>query len=419
MKYGCIGETLKHSFSKEIHGELADYQYELCEVKKDELDMFMKQADFLAINVTIPYKEAVIPYLDSVSQIASEIGAVNTVVNRDGKLYGYNTDFYGLRALIERIGLELSGKKVAILGTGGTSKTARAVAKSLGAAEVLCVSRQAGDGSITYDEFYRNHADTQIVINCTPVGMFPKSDASPIEPVRLPELEGVVDAVYNPLNTALIQAARECGAKAQGGLYMLVYQALKASEFFLDTNYSAETAERIYKKILKQKENIVLTGMPASGKTTVGKLLAERLQREFIDTDEEIEKRLGCKISEVFETRGEGYFRSIEAQVIAEISARNGLVIATGGGAVLRSDNVVNLHKNSVVFFIDRSPENLYPTCDRPLASTVEAIKKRYAERYETYCKSADVRVDCDELTPEKASETIAKEFESYENICN
>ena len=419
MKYGCIGEVLKHSFSKEIHGELGGYQYELCEVAKDELDAFMKKADFSAINVTIPYKEAVIPYLDSISRIASEIGAVNTIVKRGGNLYGYNTDFYGLKALIERTKLELLGKKVAILGTGGTSKTARAVAKSLGASKILCVSRKNSDGAITYDEFYQNHSDTQIVINCTPVGMFPNTDASPIEPSKLPDLQGVVDAVYNPLNTKLVQSAREAGAKAQSGLYMLVYQALKASEFFLDTTYLPEIAEKIYKKILKQKENIVLTGMPASGKTTVGKLLAEKLQRQFVDTDEIIEKRLGCKISEVFETRGEGYFRSVEAQVIAEISAQNGLVIATGGGAVLRRDNVMNLHKNSVVFFIDRSPENLYPTCDRPLASTVEAIKKRYAERYSTYCKTADVRVDCDSLTPETACKIIAKEFEDYENICN
>ncbi len=419
MKYGCIGETLKHSFSKEIHGELADYQYELCEIPRGELDSFMKKADFSAINVTIPYKEAVIPYLDNISEIAREIGAVNTVVNRDGKLYGYNTDFYGMKALIERMGLELSGKKVAILGTGGTSKTAKAVAKSLGASEIFCVSRNACDGAVSYEELYEKHSDTQIVINCTPVGMFPNSNASPIEAERLKNLEGAADAVYNPLNTELVQGARRVGAKAQSGLFMLVYQAIKASEFFLDTTYPPEIAERIYKKILRNKENIVLTGMPASGKTTVGRLLAQKLQRQFVDTDEIIEEKLGCKISDIFESRGEGYFRSVEAQVISEISAENGLIIATGGGAVLRQDNVSNLHKNSVVFFIDRSPENLYPTCDRPLASSVEAIKKRYAERYETYCKTADIRVDCDELTPEKACEIIAKEFEEYENICN
>lgn len=419
MKYGCIGEVLKHSFSKEVHGALGDYRYELCEIPKNELDGFMKRADFSAINVTIPYKEAVIPHLDYISPIAKEIGAVNTVVNREGKLYGYNTDYHGMRALIERMGLVLTNKKVAILGTGGTSKTARVVARDLGADEIICVSRRTCEGAVTYGELYEKHSDTQVVINCTPVGMFPNSDFSPVEVDRLPELQGVVDAVYNPLNTELVRSARRGGKKAQSGLFMLVYQAVKASEFFFDTTYPPEISEKIYKKILKDKENIVLTGMPASGKTTVGKLLAEKLQREFVDTDELIEKRLGCKISEVFESRGEGYFRSVEAQVVAEISSKNGLVIATGGGAVLRKDNVSNLHKNSVVFFIDRSPENLYPTCDRPLASTVEAIKKRYSERYEIYCETADVRVDCDELTPEKACETIVKEFESYENICD
>lgn len=419
MKYGCIGEVLRHSFSKEIHAQLGDYPYELCEVRKAELDSFMKRADFQAINVTIPYKEAVIPYLDSVSEIAREIGAVNTIVKRDGKLYGYNTDFYGLRALIERTGLTLSGKRVAILGTGGTSKTAVAVAKSLGASEIFCVSRKASEGAITYDELYSQHSDVQIVINCTPVGMFPNADVLPIDPSRLPDLRGVVDAVYNPLNTQLVQRAREGGARAQSGLFMLVYQAIKASEFFFDTTYPPELAEQIYKKILKQKENIVLIGMPASGKTTVGKLIADKLQREFVDTDEMIEKRLGCAIPEVFEKRGEGYFRSVEAQVIAEISNQNGLVIATGGGAVLRGDNVQNLHKNSVVFFIDRSPENLYPTCDRPLAATALAIKERYCERYEIYCRSADIRLDCDALTPEQACEIIVKDFEKYENICN
>ncbi|MBR5774411.1 MAG: shikimate dehydrogenase [Clostridia bacterium] len=419
MKYGCIGEVLRHSFSKEIHAQLGDYQYELCEVKREELDSFMKRADFLAINVTIPYKEAVIPYLDSISDIASEIGAVNTIVKRDGKLYGYNTDFYGLKALIERTGFELAGKKVAVLGTGGTSKTANAVAKSLGAGEILVVSRRAGEGVIDYDELYADHSDTQIVINCTPVGMFPNSDASPIEVGRLPALQGAVDAVYNPLNTQLVQQVREGGARAQSGLFMLVYQAIKASEFFFDTTYPAEIAEEIYKKTLMQKQNIVLIGMPASGKSTVGKLLAQDLGRELVDTDEMIEKRLGCTIAEVFETRGEGYFRSVEAQVIAELSAKNGLVIATGGGAVLRSDNVMNLHKNSVVFFIDRSPENLYPTCDRPLASTVEAIHKRYSERYAIYCRAADVRVDCDALTPDEACAIIVREFNDYEDICN
>ncbi len=417
MKYGCIGERLGHSFSKEIHNEIASYSYALCEIPKTEIDTFMKKADFCAINVTIPYKEAVLPHLDSISPIAERIGAVNTIVNKGGKLCGYNTDFHGMKALIERMGLDLNGKKVAILGSGGTSKTACVVAESLGAGEFFCVSRN-GNG-VTYEELYNLHRDVQIVINCTPVGMFPDTDSSPVDLDILPCVVGVVDAVYNPLNTKLVYDAKSRGIRAQSGLFMLVYQAVKASEFFLDTTYPAEVAERIYKKMLGSKRNIVLTGMPASGKSTAGKLIAQKLGREFIDTDEEIEKRLGCTIPEIFEHRGEGYFRNVEAQVIADVSLKNGVVIATGGGVILRDENVKNLHKNSVVFFIDRSPENLFPTCDRPLASTFLAIKERYSERYSIYCKTASVRVDCDNRTPDETSEFIIKEFENYEDICN
>ena len=419
MKYGCIGERLGHSFSKEIHNELASYSYELREIPKDKIDEFMRAADFEAINVTIPYKQAVIPHLDYISPIAEKIGAVNTVVNRGGKLHGYNTDFHGMKALIERMGLSLNGKRVAILGSGGTSKAACAVCDALGADEFFCVSRGGYDGSVTYEELYNLHTDIQIIINCTPVGMFPSTDDSPVDLDKLSCVEGVVDAVYNPLSTRLVYEARRRGIKAKSGLFMLVYQAVKASEFFLDTTYPTEITERIYKKMLKSKQSIVLTGMPASGKSTVGKLLAQALGKEFIDTDAEIEKRLGCTIPEIFERRGEGYFRQIEAQVVADVSLKNGAVIATGGGAILRDDNVRNLHKNSIVFFIDRSPENLFPTCDRPLASTALAIKGRYCERYGIYCKTADVRVDCDSLTPDEVCEIIIKEFENYENICN
>lgn len=419
MKYGCIGEHLKHSFSKEIHNEIADYQYEICEIPRDGLDSFMRKADFFAINVTIPYKEAVIPYLYHISPIAAEIGAVNTVVNRNGKLYGYNTDFYGMTSLIKRMNLSLDGKKVAVLGTGGTSKTARAVARSLGASEIFCVSRRKGENTVTYEELYEKHADTQIIINCTPVGMFPNSDASPADPEKLPRLEGVVDAVYNPLNTELIRRARRRNINAQCGLFMLVAQAVRASEFFLDTSYPPNITEQIYHKILKEKENIVLTGMPSCGKSTVGKILSRKLGRKLYDTDTLIEEELGCSVRDVFEKKGEKYFRDTESRVIGKISEENGLIIATGGGSILRQENVEDLNKNSVIFFIDRSPENLMPTGDRPLASSFEAIKKRYDERYETYCRTAHIRIDGDHRTPEEVADLIAEEFLKYENICN
>lgn len=253
-KYGCIGKTLSHSFSKEIHARLADYDYELIELTEDEIQPFFTEKNFEAINVTIPYKQTVIPYLDFVSDIAQRIGAVNTIVNRDGKLFGYNTDYYGLKALIERIGLTLEGRKVLILGTGGTSKTARVVAADLGAAEVLTVSRKKSDAHIDYADAVRMHSDAQIMINTTPVGMYPDCEGRPIDISAFPALEGVVDAVYNPLRTNLILDAMERGIRAEGGLYMLVMQAVVAVEKFLDTKIEKEAADRIFASVYAEKE---------------------------------------------------------------------------------------------------------------------------------------------------------------------
>ena len=233
-KYGCIGKKLTHSFSKEIHAKLADYKYELIELSEEELHTFFEKKDFEAVNVTLPYKQSVIPYLDSVSEIATRIGAVNTVVNRDGRLYGYNTDYYGMKALIERLGLDLLGKKVLVLGTGGTSKTARAVASDLGASEILTVSRRKSDENITYEEATELHPDAEIIINTTPSGMYPDTESKPIDISPFSHLAGVVDAVYNPICTNLVLDARNRGIKAEGGLYMLVMQAIVAVEKFLD-----------------------------------------------------------------------------------------------------------------------------------------------------------------------------------------
>ncbi len=401
MEYGCIGEKLGHSFSKEIHNALAGYSYELLEVSRDALDDFMKDRAFKAINVTIPYKELVIPYLYEADAAAREIGAVNTVVNRDGRLYGYNTDFYGMTELIKHAGVTLQDKKVAILGTGGTAKTARAVAKSLGARQILTVSRSPSGDEISYGDLYEEHSDTDIIINTTPCGMYPNVFTSAVDISGFPSLSGVIDAVYNPLRTPLVTEAKERGIPAEGGLYMLVAQAVRASEIFLDTAYPHGVTERIYEKLLKDKENVVLTGMPASGKSTVGRILRDRMGRELVDTDELITRKIGMPIPEYFEKFGEKEFRERECEVIREICAEGGLVIATGGGAPLRSENVKNLKKNGKIYFIDRPLESLVPTSDRPLAQDRAAIEKRYLERYEIYCKTADVRInaDCDALT--------------------
>lgn len=410
MKYGLIGERLGHSFSKSIHERLGGYEYELREIPKEELDAFMKERDFLGINVTIPYKEAVIPYLDFIDERAKEIDAVNTVVNRDGRLYGYNTDFDGMRALFAHAGVDPRGCKAIILGSGGTSKTAAAVLKSLGAREVYRVSRSGKDGAITYSELVREHLDAEIVVNTTPVGMYPESYDIPPVIFSIKNPRGVIDVVYNPLRTMLVMESNAYGASAEGGLYMLVSQAVRASEIFLDTKYSEEISEKVYDDILTEKENIVLIGMPASGKTTVGKILAKRLGRRFVDTDEEIVRISGRSVSDIFKEDGEPAFRKMEEEVIRELSKENSLVIATGGGAVLRKKNLVALRMNGRLFFIDRPLEKLIPTNDRPLSSDRASIEARYRERYSIYCDCCDVHInaDCD------ATEVAERIMENY-----
>ena len=405
MKYACIGEHLRHSFSKEVHNALADYEYEIFEVAKNELDAFMKKRDFLGINVTIPYKEAVIPYLYEIDEAARAIGAVNTVVNKNGKLYGYNTDFYGMSELFRYNNISPSGKKAVILGSGGTAKTARAVLTALGASEIITVSRGEKEGAVSYETLYKSHTDAAIIVNTTPVGMFPNTEACPVDLSKFTRLSGVVDAVYNPLRTALVSEAIEKGITATGGLFMLVAQAVRASELFTGNTYKNGELQSVYKKILSEKENVVLVGMPSSGKSTVGKELSKILSRELYDSDTLITERYG-NISEIFARLGEGAFREYETEVIKELSAKTGVIIATGGGAVLRRENVEALKRNGKIFFLDRALENLIPTSDRPLSSSNEALKKRFEERYPIYKEISDFRIEVSG-TPLSVSEKI------------
>ncbi len=419
MEYGLIGEHLPHSFSKEIHGRCADYDYRLTELSPEQVPEFMTARDFKAINVTIPYKQTVIPFLSYVDESAKAIGAVNTVVNRDGELYGYNTDFYGMEALIRRIGISLTGKKVLILGTGGTSHTAQAVAKAAKAAAVIVAGRPVDGPDVTFDEAYALHADADVIINTTPCGMYPYADGTPdragtpIDISGFPNLCGVVDVVYNPIRTNLVMDAKDRGLPSEGGLYMLVAQAVKACRIFLDrdTDGMDEETVAIYKDIVSQKENIVLTGMPGSGKSTVGKALAALLHRPFIDTDEVIVKKAGKEISQIFAEVGEAGFRDLETEAVRETANGNtGAVIATGGGAILREENIRALKRTGKIYFLDRALEALLPTDDRPLASTVQAIRKRYEERYDRYCSTCHIRVEIDEVI-EHTVETIRKDF--------
>jgi shikimate dehydrogenase len=390
VNYGCIGEHLTHSFSKEIHNLIESYDYILKEIEREDLDGFMKTKDFCAINVTIPYKEKVIPYLDIISDTAKKIGAVNTIVNKDGVLYGYNTDFLGMKEMLIKYGIDPKGKKALILGTGGTSKTAKAVLQSMGAAEIFLVSRNASCDAISYEDAKTRHNDAKIIINTTPCGMYPDTEKCPVDIDAFSSLEGVADAIYNPLRSNLILKAKEKGIKGTGGLYMLVAQAVFAAEKFSGKKYNESLIDDVFKKILSQKENVVLTGMPGSGKSTVGKLLEELTGFTFCDTDALIEEKTGMTIPEIFEKFGESYFRDIESDVIKEISDKTALIISTGGGAILRKENVHNLKKNGRLFFIDRPLKDLIPTSDRPLAKDADAIKKRYEERYDIYLTCAD-----------------------------
>lgn len=394
MEYGCIGKKLGHSFSKEIHNALTDYAYELCEIPEERLDEFMMKSDFKAINVTIPYKEKVIPHLDFISDEAKTIGAVNTIVNKNGVLYGYNTDFYGMKMLIEKATIDIKNKTVAILGSGGTSKTANAVVNFLGAKVVYKVSRNTKDDFISYDELYNISDNVEVIINTTPVGMYPDIYNSAVDVKRFKNLSGVVDAVYNPLRSKIVSDALALKVKAVGGLYMLVAQAAAAVEKFIDTDVSVKEIERVYNTLLKNKENIVLIGMPSCGKTTVGNILAEKLNREFLDSDTLIETTQNTTIPEIFKTKGEEYFRNKETEAIFTLSKNNSSVISTGGGVVLNKKNIDLLKENGKLFFLDRPLEMLITTSDRPLSSNRQDLEKRYNERYNLYREYADIVID-------------------------
>ncbi len=389
MKFGCIGEKLGHSFSVEIHEKLGLYDYTLMPIPREKLHGFMTRADFDGINVTIPYKKDVIPYLKDISPESKLCGAVNTIVKKDGALYGYNTDFAGMRAMLSFGGIEVKGKKVLILGSGGTAGTAFQLCQALGAKRVELVSRGHKDGCIPYDQAYARK-DTQIIINATPCGMYPNAGTSPIDLARFSRLCGVADAIYNPEKTAFLMEAKSLGIPCVGGLYMLVSQALYAAEIWTGREDLLHLAPSIYEAVRAEKENLVLIGMPGAGKSTLGKAIAREMDREFFDSDAVIEKEEQKTIPQIFREVGEKGFRDIESRVIASLSALRGKVIATGGGAVLRDENVRALQSNGKLIFLDAPLETLLPTDDRPLTGTAADLKKRYEERYHIYLASAD-----------------------------
>ena len=425
-EYGCIAEHLGHSFSGEIHHLLGKalsnddqpcYHYVLQELTPDEVGPFLERRAFRGINVTIPYKQTVIPYLDELTDAARSIGAVNTIVNRNGHLIGDNTDFFGMKYLLSLIGIDLKNKKVLILGTGGTSNTAYAVATHDGAREVYKVSRQAKDGCLTYDDL-KDHLDAEVIINTTPLGMYPNDEGCPLPAdVSLSDFKqlcGVFDAIYHPLRTELVSAAMAIGIPATGGLPMLVAQAAAATERFLDCRVSNDIVAKVCDAVEAQKQNIVLIGMPASGKTTIGRLLSAKLNMPLIDTDEEFLATTGMSAGDYIVTYGESAFREVEARVIAEmIAPLNGVIVATGGGAILRDENVHRLKRNGKLVFLDRSLASLETTPDRPLTSDCELLRRCYEERYDRYCSVADERLSIpDGESPENSMDRIIKNGE-------
>ncbi|MDO5564055.1 MAG: shikimate kinase [Eubacteriales bacterium] len=406
MKYGIIGESLIHSFSKEIHEQFAPYKYEICEIKKENLKEFFIKKDFLGINVTIPYKQLVIPYLNYIDDNAKEIGAINTIVNKNGTLYGYNTDFDGMIDLINKNNIIIKNKTVLICGSGGTSSTAKCVSKKLGAKEIIIVGRNKKENVINYEEAYKQFNKFDIIINTTPIGMFPKTDSSPIDINIFSNAQVIIDCIYNPLRSELVYNSIINGKKATGGLYMLVSQAIRASEKFLNIKYEKNIYDEVYNKILNNKENIVLIGMPGSGKSTIGEVLSSITKRKIYDTDTMIIQKCNMQIKEIFDKFGEEYFRNIEEEVIKEVSKFNNIIISTGGGSILRNNNIMRLKQNGKIFFIDRKVENIIPTKSRPLSNNIESLKKLYNERINYYLKASDIIIKND-----KEIEDVVKEI--------
>lgn len=387
-RFGLLGRKLSHSFSPQIHRRLGDYEYLLYEKEPEQVEGFVRYSPLDGFNVTIPYKETVMPFCDRISDEARAIGSVNTIVRRGGKIRGYNTDHYGFTYLLKNAGIDPAGKKAVVLGSGGASKTAQAVLRDLGASSVTVIGRELPDNYKNIDKHY----DAQILVNATPVGMYPHNGARLVDLSRFTKCEGVADMIYNPARTALLLDAERLGIKCTNGLPMLVAQAKQAAEIFLERPYDDASIPQITAAIERETKNIALIGMPGCGKSSVGKTIARLTGRALIETDELIPERAGKSIPEIFREDGEDVFRRIETECLAEASKRSGCVIATGGGVVTRPENLDLLRQNSTVVFIDRDLASL-PTDGRPLSEKYgrEALARARMPLYNAWC---DLRVE-------------------------
>lgn len=388
MRCGLLGKKLGHSYSPQIHGYLADYSYALFEKEPNEIENFLKSDTFDGINVTIPYKKTVLPYCHILSDRARKLNAVNTVVrNKDGKLTGHNTDYFGFTSMLAQTGIDVAGKKVLVLGSGGASATAVAVLEDCGA-DVTVISRNGPDN---YSNL-KKHSAAALLVNTTPVGMYPNTGISPVDLNLFPVLEGVLDVIYNPARTQLLLDAEKRGLITENGLWMLVAQAKESAEWFTGKQISDDKISEIYSSLRKRMENIILVGMPGCGKSTIGKLLAMILGRQFVDADDEISCQAGMTIPDIFATSGEDAFRKIETDVLHKLGMESGLVIATGGGCVTRPENYPLLHQNGKIIWLDRSID-LLPITGRPLSQQTK-LTDMYHHRKPLYELFSDVCVD-------------------------
>ena len=398
---GLLGHPLGHSFSPIIFGKLGE-DYKLYDVEKEQAESIIKSGNFLGLNVTVPHKKVAFESVDFLDRTAALCGAVNTVVLRGGVTYGYNTDFFGMKAMLEYYDIDVKDKVVSIFGKGGTAGMAKTLMEYLGAKSVSLIGRTDTP----------NYEETQIIINATPVGMHPNCDAAITDVSKYPRLSGVVDAVYNPLRTRLIAQAKKLGIPACNGLYMLVAQAIKSYDIFFDKITPAEKIDEIFRSILWDQCNIVFIGMPSSGKSVIGQYIAASSQKNFVDVDAEIVRKTGMTIPEIFERYGEEYFRDAEEDVVSRLSNERGLLIATGGGSVLRKKNRDNLSQNGFVVYLRRDTD-LLETTGRPLSKDKEAIQKLFVARKPLYEATADIEVE-NNGNIESCKKEIVSRLEKY-----
>ncbi|GHU68595.1 hypothetical protein FACS1894184_10960 [Clostridia bacterium] len=409
IEFGLLGATLGHSHSPRIHRALGDYSYELIEVDPDGLDRLLCERAFRGLNVTIPYKVDAMRYCDTLTDEARAVGSVNTLTfDENNRLVGHNTDLYGFEMLARRAGITLTDRKVLILGSGGSCRTVTAAAKRAGASEIVIVSRA---GPVDYEAARRNHADAEVIVNTTPVGMYPNNGAAPLSLADFPQCVGVIDLVYNPLRTALLLDARDRGITQADGLTMLVAQALRAAELFTRAEIEVDRISEIDADMRGQLSNITIIGMPGCGKSAVGSAIARMFARLFVDLDEEIERHEGKTIPEIFAQSGEAGFRGIERAVAADIGKRGGQIIAAGGGVVLDQRNVDALRQNGWLLWV-RRPLELLARSGRPLSSGKDALLKMERVRLPIYQKVCDVVIDnTDSLaeTVERAAAVVSQ----------